>query len=37
MAAVAVKPRTELLAGSPTIEFTKEGDNDYADPEEEVL
>ena len=34
---IAVKKLVTLLAGSPVLEFTKEGDDDYADPELEVL
>lgn len=34
---IIVKRLDTLLAGSPVLEFTKEGDDDYADPELEVL
>lgn len=34
---IVVKRLVTLLAGSPVLEFTKEGDDDYANPEEEVL
>lgn len=34
---IVVKRLVTLLAGSPVLEYTKEGDDDYADPELEVL
>jgi len=37
VALVVVKLQTAMLTGSPTIEYTKEGDDDYADPDAEVL
>ncbi|MBO5614477.1 MAG: hypothetical protein J5905_08305 [Prevotella sp.] len=37
VALVVVRLQTAMLTGSPTIEYTKEGDNDYADPDAEVL
>lgn len=37
MTVIAWNEQMPLLAGSPTLEFTTEGDEDYADPDIEVL
>ncbi len=34
---IAWRRQAPLLAGSPVLEFTTADDNDYADPEEEIL